>query len=221
MNIQYGTIKTWPGKLRGAGGRTPAPFKSDYRSTIALLERELSMIDARSPVVQLATTHFRRDNGLPYADMIPEHPGVIVSFIKHAGRDAQGNVLRHPLSFPCDTFKGWQNNLRAIALGLEALRKVDRYGVTQNGEQYTGFKALPPPGPEHPSVLTIDEAARFLAGLIGHDYPADVLIKSVDNYRTAYRAAAPKFHPDGTTPDEETWARLQAAKNLLDTHHGV
>jgi len=33
--------------------------------------------------------------------------------------------------------------VRAIALALEALRKVDRYGV-RSGSQYAGFKALPP-----------------------------------------------------------------------------
>jgi hypothetical protein len=37
----------------------------------------------------------------------------------------------------------WQHNVRAIALGLEALRKVDRYGITRRGEQYAGWKALP------------------------------------------------------------------------------
>lgn len=36
----------------------------------------------------------------------------------------------------------WEDNLRAIALALEALRKVDRYGVTRRGEQYTGWKQL-------------------------------------------------------------------------------
>jgi hypothetical protein len=44
--------------------------------------------------------------------------------------------------FAVDKFATWQDNLRAIALGLEALRKVDRYGITKNSEQYTGWKQL-------------------------------------------------------------------------------
>ena len=33
------------------------------------------------------------------------------------------------------------HNLRSIALGLKALRAVDRYGVSRRGEQYAGFRA--------------------------------------------------------------------------------
>ena len=45
-----------------------------------------------------------------------------------------------PLKYATDVFDHWHANLRAIALGLEALRKVERYGITQRGEQYTGFR---------------------------------------------------------------------------------
>lgn len=44
--------------------------------------------------------------------------------------------------FAVDTYTTWQDNLRAIALGLEALRKVERYGITRGTEQYTGWKML-------------------------------------------------------------------------------
>lgn len=40
-----------------------------------------------------------------------------------------------------DTYEHWQANVRAIALTLEALRAVDRYGATQ-GRQYAGFQQL-------------------------------------------------------------------------------
>src|SRR5579863_10251967 len=40
------------------------------------------------------------------------------------------NSKHGPLSYPCDKYSNWQANLRAIALSLEALRAVDRYGVT-------------------------------------------------------------------------------------------
>lgn len=35
----------------------------------------------------------------------------------------------------------WQHNVRSIALGLGALRAVDRYGISRRGEQYSGFRA--------------------------------------------------------------------------------
>jgi len=45
---------------------------------------------------------------------------------------------------PCDSFKDWEANLRAIALSLERLRAADRYGVTtEEKEQYIGWLRLP------------------------------------------------------------------------------
>lgn len=40
--------------------------------------------------------------------------------------------------FATDQYEKWEHNVRAIALTLEALRAVDRYGATQ-GRQYAGF----------------------------------------------------------------------------------
>lgn len=221
MNIQYGPIKQWPGKLRESYSRLRAPFKSSHTKTLQLLESELHMARAESPVVQLAIEdrYWTRD-GRPYAQAKGLHPGVIVSFVKSIG--AKAGARRIPLSFPCDRFTTWESNLRAIALSLEALRKVDRYGVTQNAEQYTGFKQLPPPGPEHETIQTVEDAARFVAAIVGHDYPADLLIKSPDNWRSAYRAAAAKLHPDANGGIAGSrWAILQAAQTLLDAHHKV
>jgi hypothetical protein len=45
------------------------------------------------------------------------------------------------LVFATDAYEDWQHNVRAIALTLEALRAVDRYGTT-GGRQYAGFRQL-------------------------------------------------------------------------------
>jgi hypothetical protein len=52
-------------------------------------------------------------------------------------------------------------NARAIALGLEALRKVDRYRITKRGERYTGWSALPPATPMGAAKMTADDALEF------------------------------------------------------------
>lgn len=218
MTIQYGPIKRWPGKLRDHRERVRAPFKSGHSETMRLLERELRMVRAESAVVQLATTHFRKD-GTPYADATPEHPGVIVSFVKVV-KSKLGEKVRVPLSFPADRFRTWETNLRAVAIALEDLRRIDRYGVTSNAEQYLGFKALPPPGPEHSAVLTVDEAARVVEKMVDRQFTADPILRSPDSWRGAYRTAAAKLHPDaGGAPDE--WQKLLAAKSLLDEHHDL
>jgi len=63
---------------------------------------------------------------------------------------------------PCDSFRDWEANLRAIALSLEHLRAVDRYGVTtEEEEQYTGWLRLPAAG-------ATDEAVECAKVLIIH-----------------------------------------------------
>lgn len=217
--IQYGPIKRWPGKLRQQSERARPPFKGSYGSTINLLEKELRQVSAEAAVVQIALQEkqFRRD-GRPFADAEPEHPGAIVSFHKWV-KNAAGQRVRVPLSFPADRFTTWEANLRAVAIALEDLRRIDRYGVTQNSEQYLGFKALPPPGPAHADIQTVEDAAEFV-GRSADVIPSLLLAAaSIGSWRDAYRTAAAKFHPDaGGRPED--WAKLQAAKTLLDEHHG-
>jgi hypothetical protein len=123
-------------------------------------------------------------------------------------RDAENN----PLSFPCDRYHDHEDNIRAIALSLEALRAVDRYGVTKRAEQYAGFKAI-----EAPKRWTVEDAAEFVGVKTGVAVGQIVLAPEV--YRAAYRKAALKLHPDvGGNPYE--WRLLCDAKELLDEHHG-
>jgi hypothetical protein len=99
-----------------------------------LLDKELRALGARRVVIQLALQEGNiRLDGWPRAAARPAHSGVVIAFESKHG----------PLKYHSDQFTGWQDNLRAIALGLEALRAVDRYGITRRGEQYQGWKALP------------------------------------------------------------------------------
>src|SRR4051812_2092573 len=102
-------------------------FDTSWTSTIGLLKRELGQVHARVPVIQIDLTErdFRNDGEIRANAKDPEFPGVIVAFeMPKVGA----------LKYRCDMFMGthrgpaWQQNVRAIALGLEALRKVERYG---------------------------------------------------------------------------------------------
>lgn len=219
--IQYGPIKAWPGKLRSRSERVKAPFKSGHTETLRMLERELRMVSAEAAAVQLAMPHFNRD-GLPYAGAIPEHPGVLVSFVKPILNSFGQLINRVPLRFAADRFLTWETNLRAVAIGLEDLRRVERYGITQGSEQYLGFKALPPPGPDHPQILSVEDAARFINSLYGGPGAPSKhgILNSVGLCREGYRAVAAKIHPDATGgAATDDWTKLQAAKVLLDAHH--
>lgn len=132
MNVIYRPIDFWP---RAVDKQRPhSPFRANYTETLQLLERECRQLGADQVIVELALHEddLRRD-GKPYAGAHTSHPGVIVAFESDHG----------PLKYTADKFATWTENVRAIALGLEALRKVDRYGMTSRGEQYSGWKALP------------------------------------------------------------------------------
>lgn len=112
-----------------------------------------------------------------------------------------------PLRYPCDTFDDWQDNVRAIALALEALRTVDRYGVTKRAEQYKGWAALPSPNGDHWGEK---EALDFLVQLMG----SDARIATPDRLADTIRRAEFKTHPDrGGNPDD--FKKVQQARKLL------
>jgi len=125
-------LTTWPGGAM-TRDRRRSPFRASWSATIELLERELSHLGARHVALELALREDEiRLDGLPRASARPTHPGVVISFDSRHG----------PLRYAVDAFTTWEDNLRAIALGLESLRRVDRYGMSSSGEQYRGWLAL-------------------------------------------------------------------------------
>lgn len=131
MQYNFRPIEQWPRPF--TKNRRRSQFDSTYSATLDKLDGELSKLGARNIVIQLALKERDiRYDGLPRADARqPEHPGVIVSFDSRHGA----------LSYMCDEFFNWKDNLRGIALTLERLRLVDLYGVTKSGEQYKGWAA--------------------------------------------------------------------------------
>jgi len=116
----------------------PDLFKAPYSSTLTILERELEYLGAEDVILGVVASgaDIRLDGQLK-ANARVQHPGVELSFT---------TPKRGRMVFHTDAFRryadSWQSNLRAIALGLEALRKVDRYGITSTDEQYAGFLQL-------------------------------------------------------------------------------
>ncbi len=208
MQLQFRPMQIWPKKLTAV--RKTAPFRASYPETLRLLEKELRYLHARAIVIEVAVgaDEIRRD-GVPYANARPRHPGVILRF----------NSKHGPLSYPCDTFDDFRDNIRAIALALEYLRAVDRYGVTQRGEQYRGWTALPPPVVDPATSVFSDQldAAIWVADQSGFG-AADILTQG-NVWRSAYLALCKKFHPDAGG-DAKQFSLLQQARSILDKHHG-
>lgn len=187
-------------------------FDSALGSTQETLERELHELGTpqwgpRSEYILMMDVEESdlRIDGAIRANAKPHSQQVAVSFESKDG----------PLLFACGRFTTWQDNLRAIALGLEALRKVDRYGITQSDEQYTGFRALPPGVPMPAAKMTLDEAARFLIEQSGGEgWSVERVLNDADVASQLYRLAARKLHPDAGG-DHDLFVRLGEAHKLI------
>lgn len=211
-SLKAGSIREWPGSLRAPANRERAKFKRPGRwegkkwidqtpmplsQTVEDLSRELRALRATDAelLVALEPSQFRID-GKPRANVTPEHPGVILSFeIPKIGR----------VSYPCDKYTRWEDNLRAIVLALEALRLINRHGVTSRGEQYRGFLAIEataaPAG-----FATASDAVRWLESYLGVEPGQDV--------RRVLRAAQRESHPDNGG-DADVFQRVSFAEAKL------
>lgn len=192
MRVQFRPLPIWPHE-HTRPRRSRYTFKAAWSDTLSLLDRELQHLGAEAVVIQadFAEADIRLD-GMPRANArVPSHPGVIVSFESKVG----------PLQYATDAHEWWQHNVRAIALGLEALRKVDRYGITRNHEQYTGWKQLTA-GDGSPT--SAEQARLLLQELTGW---ADV---DPSTYRLALKMA----HPDHGGSTEKLMAVREAGRLL-------
>ena len=196
----------WPGPR--TKDRKRAVFRAPWGRSVKTLADELRRVRAKDCVLQveIEERYFRLD-GLPRVDARATGPGVVLSFT---------HPTAGPLMYPCDRFDSWQDNVHALALSLEALRAVDRYGVTKNAEQYRGWKSLPAStdGP-----MDRDEAVRVIAAESGLTDDGN-LARDIANDRTirneAIRAALKKTHPD-TGGNNDAFHRVQRARKALES----
>lgn len=210
MEIVFRPLPGWPLKPRTS--RSKADFAPDFNKILHLLERELRHMQAKGVIIQ--TGHKESEISItlsrPLANTAPAFPGVIVLADTKWGS----------LSWPCDKFHRWQDNLRNIALYMERQRLMSEQGVGEGGEAYRGHKMLPGPvtAPADAPTLTIEAAARFVASVTELHRPEQI-IQDKRAWTNAYRAAAAELHPDSRGHSRERWNKLQDAKQLLDNLH--
>jgi hypothetical protein len=204
------------------GPRTPHPdrrsryaFRASWADTLELLERELRYLDARDLVLE---ADFReqdlRLDGMPRSSARePIDPGVRLSFESKHG----------PLVYQCDSVDYWKANVRSIALGLDALRAVDRYGITRRAQQYAGWRQIGS-GPAIVTEPPMDRAAAArLLVLWAYPHPsnavenpgrAHALEQGLLDLDVIARRAQRHTHPD-TGGDAEHFGAVQRAIAVL------
>jgi hypothetical protein len=180
-------------------------FRTAYNKALDALEYELDKLYARDVFIEAGFQLGQlRNDGWPRGGQKPTHPGIVLYFTTQDGA----------MEFPCGTYENFEANLYAIALTLENLRAIDRYGVTLGHQQYRGFMAIE----AAPKQLTVEQAVEFVA--LASGLPSRDVFSSAEAYRGAYRAAARRLHPDvAGTPDG--FHKLNQAKEVLDRHHGL
>lgn len=171
-------------------------FKATWSATLDLLDRELWHLEADAAVLQVDVTDAEvRLDGQLRANARPNFPGV-----RLVADTPQGTLL-----WQTDACELWQHNVRSIALGLEALRAVDRYGITTAGEQYKGWLQLEAgAGPS-----SMDAAAEVIWHW-SRLTPTGALPDSMH-----YRAARANAHPDRNGGMRTGWDAVEAAGKTL------
>lgn len=194
-------------RLKGIAKASHCPFTATWMQTERLLRSEVDWLRPRGDrfVMMLdVREHDVRQDGTMRSNARPPGSDVAITFT---------SVDKGELLFVCGRFWSWQENARAIALGLEALRKVERYGITQSNEQYRGWQALPPGMPMPAAKMTVEEAARFVSTHAGAPF---VTIEATRHHLPhLYKHAARKLHPDVEGGDAELFKKLTEARDLL------
>ncbi len=184
IDCRFKPIENWPSKPTPEYRRQYSRFKAGWSQTLDLLERELNHLKAKEITIEgFFSSNEIRNDGWPKSSARPSQPGVVLSFTTKQGR----------MVMPCDSFRDWEANLRAIALSLEHLRAVDRYGVTsEEKEQYTGWLRLPAAGATDEAV----ECAKVLIqnACVGY-FPSQVL-GDQKVFDSVWREAVRRTHPD-------------------------
>lgn len=178
-------------------------FEAGWEATLSLLSYELGKLEAKAAVIRLALeSEDIRLDGWPRARAVPARPEVIIEW----------QIGSQWSRMAATKYDHWQDNVRAAALTLDALRAVERWGVVE-GEQYEGLRLELEPAVRE--ISTREQAQSFvLDRLFVDDDHSLHSLATPDDIRKTYRRLASRLRPDAGG-DPEEFRKLQQAKDLL------
>ena len=214
IGLRLGQLEQWPNSDHA--GIAEAPFKASITDTTKMLANELNKLGSRKAVLQLLISEQDlRQDGLPLSTAKLEYPGVILSI------DAKYGVLR----FCFNRFSDWKDNLCAIALALENLRKAGLHGVGKDGEHYRGWIYTDDGrSSRHESQNFNKKTARTKRTSSPLEQAISFLSKHSDievtreTVKLAYRKCAQQLHPDIGTGSHDLFISLQKAREVAYKH---
>lgn len=182
------------------------PKRSQFRlsqgRSINELRSELARIKATSVAIEVDVKPEEiRRNGFLSVRATTRTPGVRVS----ATTAEYGSLV-----WETARYDNWPDNVLAIAKTLEALRALDRWGVTKGGQQYRGWAQLPGDVAE---MMRPEDAWRILCEL-GSATGLAGIKPTPEISRSVYRSASKASHPDAGG-DAEKFRELGKAADAL------
>lgn len=166
----------WPVGFPRIRSRMRAPYKATVATARDQVLKELRLMDVPNWNVIISSNApvSSRTSQMLAIRAEPADPGVAVYFRKEG----------KPYVLACDKWDRLADNLRALALTIEAMRGLERWGCSQMLERiFQGFKALPPPESKEESVIwwAVLNVSR---------------LADLDVVEESYRKLARKYHPD-------------------------
>lgn len=195
----------WPLGYKRTANRVRSPFKITMEGAQRHLHNQVRLI--RGSNLLISTNLRVRNDGGFYTDDMRRHlpdPGVAICFT-YKGKE---------VTMCCDKYLTLGENLSALGRGIEALRGMERWGVSDFLDRaFTGFTALPPAYEMGPAkrpwweVLELEEAC------------------DEEDVKKAFRLLSKKHHPD-VGGDKEKFQELvdavdEATRSLLHRREGV
>jgi hypothetical protein len=172
-------IDAYPLQWPSAWPRSEKPQRSNFKTPLAAardeLKSELRRLGATDIVIS-TNIIVNLDGTYRSNQRVPDDRGVAVYF-KLNGEDQ---------CFPCDRWQYVEDNLHAVALSIQALRGLDRWGAKEMvNAAFRGFKALPAS-----AIVTPFTAKPW------HEVLEVSPTASIETIKAAYRVMLQKHHPD-------------------------
>ncbi len=186
----------WPDGYKRTKSRFSSKFKTTMDTAQNFLRAEIKRLGSSGLIV--STNLPVRQDGLLYADWMRrkiDDPGVAIYF-KYQGKQ---------VSMCCDQYHTIWENIYALGKGIEAIRGLERWGVSEFLERaFYGFSALPPVAEENDIWL-----------ILGLNVKPD----AVEAVKEAYRAKSKIYHPDVPGGSQELFVKLNNAYNRALTFY--
>lgn len=168
---------------------------------IKRVRAQLKLLGGVRTIVISSNVPLRQD-GLPMASAATTRPegdaGVAVYWTRNERRN--GREMLMPYCMPCDRWQRLADNLHAIALTIEAMRGMDRWGATTVEQAFAGFAALPPGSGEENIPQQPDIDWRIV---LGGAWPPDLTGEELFAIaRARHRKAMELAHPDAGGSNE-------------------